>query len=100
MAVGTKERTVTCNPTNIMMGDTFRWFFTNTTTENGMVITNPDKYNISGQMNQTLTVRNIELKDEGLYFCRTIRSGAVLGAPLPGACLYAYSKSKLYFLNM
>ena len=54
------------------------------------------KYTVSDRI---LTVNNVSITDEGFYYCRRRRNGVLETEQLPGACLYAYSKSNYYGMN-
>ena len=93
LATGKEDAQIMCSPeTSFMEGDTIQWYFTRTTTDNGVQLRENNKYSMSGSVSQTLTVRNISLSDEGFYYCQTVRNGVLLSEIMPGACLYAYGK--------
>ena len=92
MATGQEDAQIMCNPSDIMEVDTFQWYFTKNTTDNGIQL--GDDSRLFGAMSERLTVRNISLSDEGLYYCQTVRNGMVLPEATQGACIYAYSKLK------
>ena len=88
VATGQEDAQIMCNPSDIMEGDTFQWYFTRTTIDNGIQLSDSSK--VFGAMSERLTVRNISLSDDGLYYCQTVRNGIAT----QGACIYAYGKLK------
>ena len=93
LATGKEDAQIMCSSgTSFMVGDTLQWYFTRTTTDDGVRLMENSKYSMSGSVSQTLTVRNISLSDEGFYYCQTVRNGVLLSKIMPGACVFAYGK--------
>ena len=62
---------ITCDIA-MMSGDMLEWHFTRTTIENAsrVGIEDREKYSVSGEFSQILSVNNVVSNDEGYYFCR------------------------------
>ena len=84
---------ISCSPETSETSDMFVWFFSNF---NGIM----DQQLIGGTNNKyvtddggrTVIVRNVSIREEGLYYCRRRRNGNLELVQLPGACLFVYGK--------
>ena len=94
LATGKEDVQIMCSPEASFMdlGDTFRWYFTRTTIDEGIQLRGNGKYSMSGSASQILTARNISLSDEGFYYCKTARNGVLVSEIMPGACVFTYGK--------
>ena len=83
-----------CSISDMLPDDVFAgWYFTRTTIENSNPIdTSSGKYVLGGVLSQILTVNNVNLSDEGYYFCQLRRNDGQL-IRQQGSCLRVLGKS-------
>ena len=90
MGTNLEETEISCMIVSSESGDTFQWFFSNTSGGQRQLTLDGSKYTMNG-VDRSLTVKNVSLEDQGYYFCRQLRNEIPL-EDLPGGCIIPFSK--------